>query len=118
MAIVVEIVSPPDGVAPDWVREAWVGLRVPCLEDQPVEMPAVSAVGGPATMLGQLFHALAGRAEKRTGYVVRARDVVGLLSLKDEAAALWWIDNAPHVLDERQLFMFEQACCRPVDWRI
>lgn len=115
--MIIEIINTPDGEAPDWVRAAWVGLRLPCRGDGPVEMPAVGALSGPSSKLGQLFAALRGTAETKRGYVVNARDVVGVLALSNEAAAQWWIDNVPHVLDERQLFMFEARCCRPVDWQ-
>ncbi|THH37060.1 hypothetical protein E4Z66_08970 [Aliishimia ponticola] len=118
MSLVVKIVSTPQGEAPEWVRQAWVGLRVPCLEDAPVSMPAVSAVKGPGTVLGQVFSLLRGKTERKRGYLVSARDVVGLLSLHNEAAAKWWLDNVPNVTDPRQLFLFEANCCQPVDARV
>lgn len=110
----IEIVKAPSGETPQWVRDAWVGLRIKCLNPEPVEMRTAGVMSGPKSLFGQIMHAVAGKTEIKRGYVVKARDVVGVLSLSNEAAAQWWIDHTPHVLNETQVFLFEESCCRPI----
>ncbi|MFK7875630.1 MAG: hypothetical protein AB8B71_07585 [Paracoccaceae bacterium] len=111
----IEVIHTPPGTTPDWIRKAWVGLQMPSVSDGPVEMPTVAAGAGAASKLGQLFSVLTGKAEKQHGYVVNAKEAVGLLSLVNEEAAKWWIEQAPHVLNDGQMIMFAAQCCREID---
>ncbi|MFC6582493.1 hypothetical protein [Sulfitobacter aestuariivivens] len=51
---------------------------------------------------------------ERRGYSVGARDVLGLLALRDEAAAQWYLDHVPQMLNPDQVFMFDETCCRAI----
>ena len=96
---VIEITSTPLGQNPLWVRRAWVGLQIPANDPTPVTVPTAS-VADQAT------------ARHDTGYVVKLRDAVGLLSLQDENAARWWIDRVPSLMTGTQTLMFHTSCCR------
>ncbi|MEO9819228.1 MAG: hypothetical protein ABJ370_23035 [Paracoccaceae bacterium] len=112
--MIIEITSTPPGESPEWVRTAWIGVKVQTLDDTPVTVPTVSSVGGPRSIPGQIWHHLRGKTIMRKGYLVNARDAVGLLALQSEEAARWCIENAPQMLNPDQNFMFEETCCRPL----
>lgn len=78
------IVAAPPGDAPDWVRQAWVGLVLP---EQSPTSPAILKVG-----------VLGGRPQNEGGYAVSAQTAIDTLEEHDAAAARWWRDNAPLVL--------------------
>lgn len=113
--MIIEIVKAPSGDTPQWVRDAWVGLQLPALEDRPVSMPTVSAQTGPKSLFGQLWHLRRGKTERRYGFVVNAKTAIGLLALSNEEAARWWIDTKPLALNPAQVLMFDANCCKPVD---
>lgn len=110
----IEIIAAPSGESPQWVRDAWIGLKVKALNEEPTEMRTAGVMSGPKSMVGMVVHALRGKAETKRGYIVRAKEVVGLLALQNEEAARWWIDNVPHAMADGQVFLFEDRCCRPV----
>ena len=110
----IEIIAAPTGESPQWVRDAWIGLRVKTLNDAPVDVRTAGVLSGPKSVFGQVLHALMGKTVTKRGYVVKASEVVGLLALENEAAALWWIENSPHAMNDGQVFLFEEACCRPI----
>jgi len=76
------IVAVPPGQAPDWVRQAWVGLEIPVVEVEGGDQRGV--LGGPA--------------ENVDGYKVSGDVAISRLSGVHPKAANWWRDNAPNVL--------------------
>lgn len=96
-----EVIKAPDGASPQWVRDAWVGIRFQALQGAPVSMPAMSAATGR-------------EVSQRRGYSTKARDVLGLLALRDVPAAQWYIDNAAAMLNPDQLFLFDETCCKAI----
>ena len=112
--MIIEIISAPEGQSPYWVRLAWVGVRIRTVQEGIVTVPTVSASSGVASRLGQIFQTARGQTTMRQGYLVNARDALGLLTLKNEDAAKWCIDNTPQMLNPKQVFLFDKACCRPV----
>ena len=113
--MLLEIVRTPEGASPAWVRDAWLGVQFQPLKDHPVTLQTRSAgsTGGP---LAQIIAATRGTPEivERRGYPANARDLLGLLALHRQDAAEWYIDNAPQMLNPDQVFILEEACCRPV----
>lgn len=96
-----EVIKAPDGASPQWVRDAWVGVQFQALQGAPVSMPAMSAASGK-------------EVTARKGYSTYARDVLGLLALRDTDAAKWYIDNAAGMLNPEQLFLFDETCCKAI----
>ncbi len=113
--MIIEIVQASTGDSPQWIRDAWVGMRLPTTQDRPVSMPTVSVQSGPSSLLGQLWHLRRGKTERRYGFVVNAKEAIGLLALENEDAARWWIETKPGALNPAQVLMFDATCCRPID---
>ncbi len=92
-----KVVKAPSGGSPQWVRDAWVGVQFQALQGVPVTVPARAS----------------GEAEvtQRRGYPANARDLLGLLALANEDAARWYLDNAPQMLDPKQVFVLDEPCC-------
>ncbi len=107
-----EIIHAPEGTSPQWVRDAWVGVQFQAMQAAPVTIQT-RAAGTQSSAFAIIKAAAQGQTvitEKR-GYPANARDLLGLLALHNKDAALWYIDNAPQMLDPRQVFVFEQSCC-------
>lgn len=107
-----EVTKAPDGDSPQFVRDAWVGVQFRALQGAPITMPT-RAASAQRTGNG------AGRGAKpeitkRRGYPVKAREVLGLLALRNTEAAQWYIQNVPQMLDREQVFMFDETCCRAI----
>ncbi len=110
----VEIIGVPDGEAPLWVREKWVGLRLP-LAPQRASLavaPTVGVLSGPRRLVARLFSVLLGRAKWQKGYVVPGSDAIQILALASPEAAAWWTENAPHVLQPGRCLLFQAGCAQ------
>lgn len=112
--MLIMITSTPPGDSPDWVRDTWVGMTLRTVKDDPVTVPTMAAGRQRGSRFGQFVQVALGKAKMRTGYLVNARDAVGLMALENEDAALWCIENTPMVLDPSQVILFDSACCRPL----
>jgi hypothetical protein len=53
-----------------------------------------------------------GRAFTVRGYAVNAKHSVDLLAKSNARAAEWWRTYAPHLLDGRRNFVFDEGACR------
>ena len=114
--MIIEIHSVPQGKNPLWVREAWVGLQLPSLDDAPIKVPVADAGSRPS--LRALFRSLKDGPsvpiQERFGYSVNARVAVGIVSLTNEDAAKWWLENVPQIMRVDMPLLFETSCCRSV----
>lgn len=110
-----EIIQSPEGTSPAWVRAAWVGVQFQAMQAAPVTIQtrAAGTSGNAFAMIKAAAQGQTTITEKR-GYPANARDLLGLLALHNEDAALWYIDNAPQMLDPRQVFVFEESCCKTI----
>lgn len=97
-----EVIKAPEGASPQWVRDAWVGVQFQALQGAPISMPAMSA----ATRKDAVT--------SRRGYSTNARDLLGLLALKNVEAAKWYINNAAPMTNPDQLFLFDETCCKAI----
>ena len=111
----VEIIARPAGEAPEWVRDAWIGLRLPLRHPDKRAWRATGVLTGPRSYVGNLLAMVRGRTERTPGYLVDARAAVDILSRANPAAATWWRDNVPHVLDQGGSFVFEEGACRSIE---
>lgn len=111
----VTIVRPPIGEAPEWVREAWVGLTLPLASEQQRSWQTVGVLTGPHNWLAQLWTIVTGRSVKVTGYRVNAQTAVDYLADHHPDAAAWWRENTPEMLTGRSSFIFNSDACQHAD---
>jgi hypothetical protein len=109
--MLVEIVRRPEGEAPDWVRDAWIGLLLPTTEESPDFWRGFGVLTGPTTVLRQLWALVTGQTVRVSGYTVNAKVTVDLLAEIRPAAADWWKAHPPRLLDGRRHFVFDHAAC-------
>ena len=107
----IRIVSTPPGDAPLWVREKWVGLDLPLVDNERRRGLGIS-VNVKYTALHHLWAMLCGRFERISGYRVEARRAVDILAGVSPEAADWWRQNTPAILRPGGLFMFHAEACR------
>jgi len=111
----VRIIATPPGEAPLDVREAWVGLLLPLVdEDSEARASLTSGVlTGPKSFLSTLGWLLRGRAKRVNGYRVNALVAIGILEKHAPEAARWWQTHSPSRSPNR-LFMFHAEVCEIV----
>lgn len=107
----VRIVQTPGGEAPLWVREAWIGLTLPILYNDPVKRRTFGVLTAPKSLFGQTLGILAGRSKRIFGYSVVAKSAVDLLANQNGPAAERWRKNASHLLDGQRTFIFDAESC-------
>lgn len=111
----IKIIRRPVGEAPEWVRDAWIGLRIPLAVAGKRRRRGFGVLTGPASAWRQLLMLVMGRAEAFDGYVVDAAHAVDILASYDPNAADWWRQNVPHLLTGSRNFVFDADCCEPRD---
>ncbi|HEX8525478.1 hypothetical protein [Allosphingosinicella sp.] len=107
----VTIIRRPDGEAPEWVRDAWIGLRLPVARPQSTMWRAFGILSVGPGLLAQLVALIRDRSIPIEGYAVKAEIAVRLLAERNPVAADWWSQNTPKLLDGRSLLVFEEAAC-------
>lgn len=111
----VKIVRAPKGEAPDWVREAWVGLVLPLKEPTLATLPTAGVLTGPRSAMGTFWASLAGAPVCTTGYLTPAARAIEILERAQPKAAAWWREHAPKFLREEAEFLFDAPACERVD---
>ena len=109
----IEIIRRPLGEAPEWVRDAWIGQRIPLAIAGKRRPHGFGVVTGPVSAWQQWLMLLTGRAERFEGYIVNAAHAVDILASHDPKAADWWRRHAPHLLDGSRNFVVDADCCEP-----
>jgi len=98
----VRVVEAPPGEAPEAIRRAWVGVKLP--------LRLWQARAGTHRTEG----VLSGRArESGQGYAVNGRAAVEALAVHSPEAAAWWRTNAPHVLAQGYRLWFPSDVGEP-----
>lgn len=97
----VKVTTPPPGEAPDHVRAAWVGMKLPLTPDhqQPAYLPALG-----------LSHPLSDGTYH--GFSVKGRTALRLLQVRNPAAARWWVKNVPDITKPEYRLLFPTSCCQ------
>ena len=110
----VEIRSIPHGEAPFWVREKWVGLKLPTVlqKGSPVSARTFGVLSGPRTWLSQFRAFVCGRTKREFGFVVPVLPAMHALEKRSPEAASWWRENASHLMQRGACFLFEASCGR------
>ena len=109
----ITIVHMPLGEAPEWVREAWIGLTFPVIGEKQ-QMQAYGVLTAPRNWFSQVWANICGRSFALTGYVVNAKVAVDTLAEHNPDAAEWWREHLPHVLDGQRTFIFDADACEEV----
>lgn len=99
----VEITATPPGEAPQWVRDAWVGLVFPTVDPRLTNYRDRPPVG-----------VLSGRPTEGGGYTVPALVALELLRLKSPSACDWWQQNVPALLSAEAGLCFDYSACEVV----
>ena len=112
--VIVEIRSVPHGEAPLWVREKWVGLRLPTVlqENALISARTFGVLSGPRTWLTQFWALTCGRTKRESGFVVPVLPALHALEESSPEAAAWWRENASHLVQPKACFLFEASCGR------
>ncbi|HJO64840.1 MAG TPA: hypothetical protein QF469_05820 [Sphingomonas sanguinis] len=105
------IVRRPNGEAPEWVRDAWIGVSIPLLIPSRRMVRGFGVLTGPRGVLPQIWAMLRGRTVNVDGFVVNARIAVDCLEGHRPDAAAWWRLHTPRLLRKRTIFMFDAAAC-------
>lgn len=93
----IRIVRRPEGEPPEHVRDAWIGLVLPTLVDEPFADPSSR---------GAVSH----RITPMTGILVSSREAIAALEAAGQTEAVaWWRQNTEHPCDHIQL-MFNVSC--------
>jgi hypothetical protein len=111
MHCAIRIVAIPPGQAPLWVRESWVGLELPALRDRPEKRRTVGVLERP-DLAQFLWDLMCGRVQSATGYMVETLQAVEVLDGANAAAATWWRQNAPHLLQPKRYLLFPVEVCQ------
>ncbi len=108
----IRIVAIPPGEAPLWVREKWVGLRLPVADGQgPRDAYITGVLSGPRNRLLAFVRRVFGNLSKQTGYAVYVRDAISELEKVAPDAAAWWRNDASRLLAPDRKLLFRTAYC-------
>ncbi len=77
------------------MRDAWIGVEIPLLVEEPVSTFGFGVLTGPKNIALDWFLGLIGRAKPVAGYVVAADTAVACLMERAPAAADWWRTEVP-----------------------
>lgn len=110
---VIRITAIPPGEAPQHIREAWVGVRVPLplWPSRAKPWRSSGVLTGPRTIFARLSALLSGRFSRREGYAVRVTEAIAALERVRPDAAAWWRENAPHLVRPGKMFVFAAEVC-------
>lgn len=101
------VTSVPSGEAPLWVREKWVGLKLPLTGRLSVGTFRGSGVlTGPRNPVSSFLALITGRLRKTEGYIVDALVAVQILESAHPKAAAWWKENAADLMQPDRRFIF------------
>jgi len=109
----ITITRRPIGEAPEWVRDAWIGLTLPTSQSVEKHWRGVGVLTGPTKALQLWWELLRGRSIPVTGFLVDAKIAVNLLDEKNATAAQWWRENTPELIASGRGFIFDADACEP-----
>jgi hypothetical protein len=112
--MLIRIVTRPRGEAPEWVRDAWIGLAIPTEQHGPVEWKSFGVLSGPRSVWLERLRLWLGWVERGQGYIVSAPLAINLLAAQSPAAAAWWREHCPHLLAPQASLAFRADECKLV----
>ncbi len=100
----IRIIAAPPGEAPEFVRQAWVGLA----------LPVVAGQSEAANLTAQ--QVLSGRSVGAPlSYAVDGPAAIAILNAASPKAAAWWRQNAPEALVAGYQLVFPAEVCERAD---
>ena len=105
-----QVTSVPPGEAPLWVREKWVGLRLPLAQASidPTKKLTAGVLSGPRNVFAALFAFCRGRLNVTEGYLVDAPASFDALEAAQPEAAAWWKEHRPDLFRPGRKLMFHK----------
>lgn len=104
----VQIIARPPGDAPDWVRDAWIGLTL--LIDPSCPTTVSISVRYTNRNIREYLKDAPEPDENTGGYPIAGRHAIEMLRQTGKIeAADWWLREAPHMLDT--YFIFARHVC-------
>ena len=110
----IRIVCRPEGEAPAWVRDAWIGVELDLAYPEPVTTEGFGVLTAPRTLWSYWWRRLTGRIQSFSGYVVDAHDAVLRVEMRNPTAAIWWRTHAGGMVQPGQTFIFDVPACERV----
>ena len=107
----IRIVQRPIGEAPEWVRDAWIGVSLPTASALQRDWRGFGVLTGPHHWLAQIWALLCGNSFTVKGYAVNAKIAVDRLADHSPEAAAWWREHAPLILNGKRNFVFDSPAC-------
>lgn len=111
----VKIIATPPGEAPQKVRDAWVGLKLPIKGGEVQTKLGSGVISRPKSFWGLMFSIFVGRNKPVHGYAVDALTAVEILAKQSPEAALWWRRNTPSLLQSGRALIFQAEVCQEID---
>ena len=107
----------PNGEAPLWVREKWVGLDFPITitSQKSVNKHITGVLSKPKNVLSTIAGYLLNKYERKNVYLVNAQGAVSILNTASIEAANWWKENTPYLLKLNSSLCFEENEIEIVD---
>lgn len=91
----IRIIAVPPGGAPEWIREAWVGLELPLAEQ----------------VLGAHFGVCGTHPQNVGGFQIELKKAIEVLKEVSPEAARWWEENAPPGFIDGGRLSFKKEVC-------
>ena len=110
----IRIVRRPEGEAPAWVRDAWIGVELELLHPEPVTSQGFGVLTAPRTIWAYWWRRLTGRIDSFSGYVVGAPEAIWRVEARNPTAANWWRTQAKDMVQPGRAFIFDLAACETI----
>lgn len=109
----IRITAIPPGEAPAEIRAARVGVCLPlaCFHHRAMLWRTAGVLSGPRTFFFRLALWTSGRTDRTRGYAVNVLEALVALVAVHPEAALWWRENAPHLLQYGGTFVLSEEAC-------
>ncbi len=109
----IRIIATPPGEAPEEIRRAWVGVRIPLplFLGHAKDWRSAGVLTGPKSLLERLSALWSGRFERRRGYAVSVTEAISALEAVHPGAATWWREHTPHAIKPGKAFVFAADVC-------
>ena len=109
----IRIIATPPGEAPEDIRRAWVGVRIPLplFHKHSKEWRSAGVLTGPKSFFARLSALFSGQFERHNGYAVAVVEAISALEATNPAAAKWWRENTPQAIRPGKAFVFAAEVC-------
>ncbi len=109
----IRIIATPPGEAPEEIRRAWVGVRIPLplFNRNAKDWRSAGVLTGPKGFFGRLSALFSGQYERRHGYAVTVVEAISALEAACPVAAKWWRENTPQAIRPGKAFVFAAEVC-------